>query len=76
MPKKGQTQPKRPIGDPSDPAGFGVRVAEYLDHLRIKGYAERTVAAYQAEQGAVPEYAHHSVILPRYLAEAQALLAP
>jgi len=43
MPKKGHTQPKKVIGDPSDPEGFSVRLAEYLDYLRVKGYSERTV---------------------------------
>jgi len=43
MPKKGQTKARPPIGDPTDPEGFGVRVAKYLDYLRVKNYSHRTV---------------------------------
>ena len=43
MPKKGERQPRPPVGDPADPEGFAVRLVEYLDWLRVKNFAERTV---------------------------------
>ncbi len=43
MPAKGHRNPKRILGDPSDPRGFGVLVPAFLDWMRVKGYSERTV---------------------------------
>jgi integrase/recombinase XerD len=36
-------KPKRPIGDPSEPGGFGALVAEYLEALRVRNASPRTV---------------------------------
>lgn len=41
--KKGSRKPKPVVGDPSDPDGFGVWLKRYLEALRVKNYAERTV---------------------------------
>ena len=46
MPPKQGTKKRakpRPIGDESDPAGFGVWAARYLEWLRMRNYSERTV---------------------------------
>lgn len=43
MPRKGHRSPKRVVGDPSDPRGFAVLAAAFLDWMRIKNYSERTV---------------------------------
>src|SRR5215510_5929435 len=42
-PKQGSKKKRaRPVGDVSDPHGFGVRVGEYLEWLRVRNYSERT----------------------------------
>lgn len=43
MPAKGHRSPKRIIGDPSDPRGFAVLAAAFLEWMRVKNYSERTV---------------------------------
>lgn len=43
MPKKGQRKPKGPLGDPTDPQGFGVFVPAYLEALGVQNYSERTI---------------------------------
>jgi len=43
MPRRGTRRPKRAVGDPTDPQGMAVRLAEYLEWLRTKNYSERTV---------------------------------
>jgi integrase/recombinase XerD len=43
MPKRGQRRPKLPLGDPTDPRGFHILVQRYLEHLRVKNYADSTV---------------------------------
>jgi len=43
MPAKGHRNPRRVVGDPSDPRGFAVLVAAFLDWMRVKNYSERTV---------------------------------
>jgi integrase/recombinase XerD len=43
MPAKGHRSPKRIVGDPSDPRGFGVLTLAFLEWMRIKNYSERTV---------------------------------
>jgi integrase/recombinase XerD len=43
MPKRGQRRPRLPLGDPTDPRGFHILVQRYLEHLRVKNYADSTV---------------------------------
>ncbi len=43
MARKGAKKPKVPVGDPNDPEGLCVWSRRYLDALRIKNYAERTI---------------------------------
>jgi integrase/recombinase XerD len=43
MPKRGQRRPRQPMGDPTDPRGFYILVQRYLEHLRVKNYADSTV---------------------------------
>lgn len=43
MPKRGHRKPKPVIGDPSDPRGMAVKMAEFLDWMRIKNYSDRTI---------------------------------
>jgi integrase/recombinase XerD len=43
MPKKGQRQPPKIIGDPSDPHGFAALSAAFFEWMRVKNYSERTV---------------------------------
>jgi integrase/recombinase XerD len=44
-PKQGQRKkPPRPIGDESDPVGFGARVRQHLQWLKERNYSERTVS--------------------------------
>lgn len=43
MPAKGHRNPKRVLGDPSDPRGFGSLVPAFLDWMRVNNYSERTV---------------------------------
>jgi integrase/recombinase XerD len=43
MPRRGARKTKPPLGDLSDPHGMAARLAEYLEWLRTKNYAERTV---------------------------------
>ena len=43
MPRKGSRKPKAIIGDPNDPEGMVVWMKRYLEALRIKNYAFRTV---------------------------------
>jgi integrase/recombinase XerD len=43
MPRRGTRRPKRAIGDPTDPQGMAVCLAEYLEWLRTKNYSERPV---------------------------------
>ena len=43
MPRRGQFKPKAPkLGD-GDPGGVVARIAEFIDWMRIKGYAESTL---------------------------------
>ena len=44
MPRRGQRQPKAPLGDPTDPRGFHVMAMRYLEHLRVRNYSESTVS--------------------------------
>jgi integrase/recombinase XerD len=43
MPRRGQRRPKTPLSDPTDPRGFHVLIQRYLEHLRVKNYADSTV---------------------------------
>src|SRR5580658_6008164 len=43
MPRKGQKQPPKIIGDPSDPHGFAALSAAFFEWMRVKNYSERTV---------------------------------
>jgi integrase/recombinase XerD len=43
MPKKGEKQPPKVIGDPNDPDGMGVWVRRYLVALGTRNYAEQTI---------------------------------
>jgi integrase/recombinase XerD len=43
MPKKGQRQPPKIIGDPSDPHGFAALSSAFFEWMRVKNYSERTV---------------------------------
>jgi integrase/recombinase XerD len=43
MPRRGTRKHKPPAGDLTDPHGMAARLAEYLEWLRTKNYAERTV---------------------------------
>jgi len=48
MPRRGQRQPKTPIGDPGDPHGLGVWIARFLDWLRAHNYSDATVHGREA----------------------------
>jgi len=55
--------------------GIAARASLAIDDLvASKAYAQRLMAAYDAEQGALPEYQEHSALLPIYYAEAQGVL--
>ncbi len=43
MPRRGYRKPKPVIGDPSDPRGMGVKLAEFLDWMHIKNFSDRTI---------------------------------
>ena len=43
MPRKGQSSPKAVIGNPDDPDGLAAYMLRFLEWMRIKNYAERTV---------------------------------
>ena len=43
MPRRGHRKPKPVIGDPSDPRGMAVKLAEFLEWMRVKNYSDRTV---------------------------------
>ncbi|HNX49619.1 MAG TPA: site-specific tyrosine recombinase XerC [Thermoanaerobaculaceae bacterium] len=43
MPKRGQSRPKVPVGDPTDPYGFPALLARYLEWLAIKNFSPATV---------------------------------
>jgi integrase/recombinase XerD len=43
MSRRGTRKPRPVVGDPTDPQGFAVLVARYLEWMRVKGYAERSV---------------------------------
>ncbi|MDJ0766855.1 MAG: site-specific tyrosine recombinase XerC [Myxococcota bacterium] len=43
MPRRGYRKAKPVIGDPSDPRGMGVKLAEFLDWMRIKNLSDRTI---------------------------------
>ena len=43
MPRRGARKPRPVLGDPTDPRGFAVLTAEYLEWMRVKNYAPRTV---------------------------------
>jgi integrase/recombinase XerD len=43
MPRRGQSKPKPVIGDPTDPQGFCVMLARYLDWMRVKNYSDTTL---------------------------------
>ena len=43
MPRKGQRRPRPVVGNPDDGYGFHVWMQRYLEALRVKNYAERTV---------------------------------
>lgn len=76
MPRKGHRNPKRVVGDPSDPRGFAVLGAAFLEWMRIKNYSERTVSNREvylryfiewcAERGVVQPAAVTKAILERY----------
>ncbi len=44
MPRKGQKQPPKIIGDPADPHGFAVLCAAFLEWMRVKNYSQQTIA--------------------------------
>lgn len=43
MPRKGDSKPRHPLGDPSDPEGLAALCRAYLDWLRVKNYSATTV---------------------------------
>jgi integrase/recombinase XerD len=43
MPKKGDKQPRAPLGDPSDPQGFAVMAEEFFTSMQVTNYAEATI---------------------------------
>ena len=43
MPRRGQRRPRPVLGDPTDPQGMAVRIAQYLAWLAERNYSERTV---------------------------------
>jgi integrase/recombinase XerD len=43
MPARGQRRPATPIGDPTDPAGMGRAVADYLAWLEVHHFARATI---------------------------------
>lgn len=43
MPKKGEVLAKEEPGDPGDPLGFAALRNRYIEYLRIRNYADRTV---------------------------------
>jgi integrase/recombinase XerD len=43
MPRKGQKQLPKIIGDPSDPHGFAALSSAFFEWMRVKNYSERTV---------------------------------
>ncbi|MFZ5481372.1 MAG: hypothetical protein ACOZNI_31720 [Myxococcota bacterium] len=55
-------------------ASAGKAATQLGDAAAAKGYYERLDAAFDAEQGKVPEYAHHAVLLPIYREEAKKAL--
>lgn len=44
MAAKGNRKPKRLLGDPTDPHGFGVLVPAFLEWMQLKNYSERTIS--------------------------------
>ena len=76
MPRRGQRRPRLPLGDPTDPRGFHILVQRYLEHLRVKNYADSTVANREVylgylvrwcdERGIVRPYEVTKPILDRY----------
>lgn len=51
MPRRGEEQPKKIVGDPSDPEGMAVRCAEFLEWMRMKNYSDHTVHGRRAAIG-------------------------
>jgi integrase/recombinase XerD len=43
MPRRGAKLPRPVLGNPADPRGFAVLVADYLEWMRVKNYSPRTV---------------------------------
>ena len=43
MPRRGARKPRPVLGNPADPRGFAVLVAEYLEWMQVKNYSPRTV---------------------------------
>jgi integrase/recombinase XerD len=76
MPRKGHRNPKRVVGDPSDPRGFAVLGAAFLEWMRVKNYSERTVGnrevylryfiEWSAERGLTQPAEVTKAILDRY----------
>ncbi len=55
MPKKGYKKPVR--GDASDPEGMLVWARRYVEHMRVRGYAERTLVTTEGYLGLFIEWA-------------------
>jgi len=43
MPRKGDKQPPKQVGNLGDPQGMAVYMAKFLEWMRVKNYSERTV---------------------------------
>jgi integrase/recombinase XerD len=43
MPKKGDKQPRVPLGDPSDPQGFAALSEQYFTWMEVTNYSEATI---------------------------------
>ena len=43
MPRRGERKRRGPLGDPSDPHGLGTLLEAFLEHSRVRGYAEGSI---------------------------------
>ena len=43
MPRKGDKQPPKQVGNPGDPQGMAVMLEKFLEWMRVKNYSSRTV---------------------------------
>ncbi len=76
MPKKGDSKPRHPIGDSSDPQGMACLCAQYLTWLKVKNYSTTTVdrrldllnsfLKWSAERGLIKPSEVTKPILERY----------